>query len=344
MLKVTLPPRHPLPHPRQTPSASSLRSTAPSTPTSSWPMPRATRQGPRGDVTRHAWSAAAVFACPCQRRLPVVASVHSSVCQLVFVNWSRQALTSSGLQVAQTVGVYYASNAVGRLVGTLASGGWARVCESHAHDAGRPSHAQLPGLAPRALRDRGASDKGSAFCSQPHPQLAGCPAPLRSRPCVRASPLPPAIQTASCTVSTHRPACLPCRAGALYSYVGSTVVDGFGACLMVSVGFAALSCAIDLFLHDDHTRGEQSCCTPWSPSSQRLLPALCAAVLLTRACWQGCCCPGRFRCPCMPSITARTSHRRVRRRPTAGATWRMHPWRKAGRAGCRRSCHRSSSG
>ena len=63
-------------------------------------------------------------------------------------------------QVAQTVGVYYASNAVGRLVGTLAS-------------------------------------------------------------------------------------------GALYSYVGSSIVDGFGACLMVSVAFSAASCAIDFWLHED---------------------------------------------------------------------------------------------
>ena len=63
------------------------------------------------------------------------------------------------LQVAQTVGVYYASNAVGRLVGTLAS-------------------------------------------------------------------------------------------GALYSYVGNSIVDGFGACLMVSFLFAGISSGVDLFLHD----------------------------------------------------------------------------------------------
>lgn len=49
------------------------------------------------------------------------------------------------------------------------------------------------------------------------------------------------------TPNSLSPAC----PGALYSYVGSTVVDGFGACLMCSVAFAALSCAIDLFLHDD---------------------------------------------------------------------------------------------
>lgn len=42
--------------------------------------------------------------------------------------------------------------------------------------------------------------------------------------------------------------------GALYSYVGSTVVDGFGACLFVSVGFAVLSAAIDLVLHEDPER------------------------------------------------------------------------------------------
>jgi hypothetical protein len=80
-------------------------------------------------------------------------------------------------QVAQTVGVYYASNAVGRLVGTLAS-------------------------------------------------------------------------------------------GALYSYVGSSIVDGFGACLMVSVAFAAASCAIDFWLHEEdaapgvHRLGRLGACLP----------------------------------------------------------------------------------
>lgn len=39
--------------------------------------------------------------------------------------------------------------------------------------------------------------------------------------------------------------------GALYSYMASTVVDGFAACLMVSAGFAAASGAIDLWLHED---------------------------------------------------------------------------------------------
>ncbi len=42
-----------------------------------------------------------------------------------------------------------------------------------------------------------------------------------------------------------------CLAGALYSYVGSTIVEGFGACLMVSVGFAAISCAVDFFLQEE---------------------------------------------------------------------------------------------
>jgi hypothetical protein len=33
--------------------------------------------------------------------------------------------------------------------------------------------------------------------------------------------------------------------------VGSTIVEGFGTCLMVSVLFAGISTAVDLFLHDD---------------------------------------------------------------------------------------------
>lgn len=43
--------------------------------------------------------------------------------------------------------------------------------------------------------------------------------------------------------------------GALYSYVGSTIVDGFGACLMFSCAFAGISTAVDLFLHDDAAPG-----------------------------------------------------------------------------------------
>jgi hypothetical protein len=38
--------------------------------------------------------------------------------------------------------------------------------------------------------------------------------------------------------------------GALFSYVGSTVVDGFGACLFASLAFAGVSSVVDAFLHD----------------------------------------------------------------------------------------------
>lgn len=38
--------------------------------------------------------------------------------------------------------------------------------------------------------------------------------------------------------------------GALFSYVGSTVVDGFGACLFASLAFAGISSVVDAFLHD----------------------------------------------------------------------------------------------
>lgn len=100
---------------------------------------------------------------------------------------------AEGDKVAQTVGVYYASNAVGRLVGTLAS-------------------------------------------------------------------------------------------GALYSYVGSSVVDGFGACLMASVGFAAMSCAIDLWLQDDHTGGGRrlgllGACLPGAKRGAAQAPAAAAPAV-----------------------------------------------------------------
>lgn len=39
--------------------------------------------------------------------------------------------------------------------------------------------------------------------------------------------------------------------GALYSYVGSTIVDGMGTCLLVSTSFALASAAIDAWLHDE---------------------------------------------------------------------------------------------
>lgn len=55
------------------------------------------------------------------------------------------------------------------------------------------------------------------------------------------------------------------------------MVDGFGACLMVSVLFAGLSCVIDLFLHED----------PGAAGSRRL------GVL-------GACMPGRRRMPAEP--------------------------------------------
>jgi hypothetical protein len=46
--------------------------------------------------------------------------------------------------------------------------------------------------------------------------------------------------------------------GAIYSYVGSSVVDGFGTCLLVSVAFCALSTLIDLSLQEDLE-------SPWLP-------------------------------------------------------------------------------
>ncbi|PRW57505.1 major facilitator transporter [Chlorella sorokiniana] len=101
----------------------------------------------------------------------IVFAINSAIHSYLIVAYAE------GDKVAQTVGVYYASNAVGRLVGTLAS-------------------------------------------------------------------------------------------GALYSYVGSSIVDGFGACLMVSVAFAAASCAIDFWLHEEdaapgvHRLGRLGACLP----------------------------------------------------------------------------------
>ncbi|KAL4451733.1 hypothetical protein ABPG75_007395 [Micractinium tetrahymenae] len=116
----------------------------------------------------------------------LVFAVNSAIHSYLIVAYAE------GDKVAQTVGVYYASNAVGRLTGTLAS-------------------------------------------------------------------------------------------GALYSYVGSTVVDGFGACLMVSVGFAAVSCAVDLFLHDDHTRGGRrlgllGACLPGAKRDRQDAPGTAASA------------------------------------------------------------------
>lgn len=138
-------------------------------------------------------------------------------------------------QVAQTVGVYYASNAVGRLVGTLASGAapapaCAASCCRHQRGA-RPSTR-------RAGRQAGRVPGSRAHSNLRH-QVAHA-----------------------------------VSAGALYSYVGASIVDGFGACLMVSVGFAALSCAIDLFLHEE-------------PSSTGGVWDLFGSVGRSRGCYRG---------------------------------------------------------
>lgn len=57
--------------------------------------------------------------------------------------------------------------------------------------------------------------------------------------------------------------------GALYSYVGSSVVDGFGTCLMVSVTFAGISFLVDFFLHEEANAagGARRCCyRNWPPA------------------------------------------------------------------------------
>ena len=39
--------------------------------------------------------------------------------------------------------------------------------------------------------------------------------------------------------------------GILYTYVGSTVVDGFGACVLASCGVSLISSVVDMFLRED---------------------------------------------------------------------------------------------
>jgi hypothetical protein len=69
--------------------------------------------------------------------------------------------------------------------------------------------------------------------------------------------------------------------GALYSYIGSTVVDGFGSCLMVSVGFAAVSCLVDFFLQEE-TGAQGECGAAACDAAGAALRSLwaCRSVLL----------------------------------------------------------------
>lgn len=53
--------------------------------------------------------------------------------------------------------------------------------------------------------------------------------------------------------------------GVLYTYAGSTVVVRFGVCLFASVGFAAISSAVDVFLHEDKPGASW-----WSPFNRCL--------------------------------------------------------------------------
>lgn len=61
--------------------------------------------------------------------------------------------------------------------------------------------------------------------------------------------------------------------GALYSYVGGSVVVGFGVCLMSSVAFSLASTVIDFWLHEDvPTRFALGC----FPRAGRTAPAAAA--------------------------------------------------------------------
>ncbi|GAB4819699.1 hypothetical protein N2152v2_006745 [Parachlorella kessleri] len=65
--------------------------------------------------------------------------------------------------------------------------------------------------------------------------------------------------------------------GALYSYVGSTVVDGFGACLLVSVSFCVLSTLIDIRLWEDPDK-EGAWVPQWLRARKAALPPKEAAA------------------------------------------------------------------
>lgn len=74
--------------------------------------------------------------------------------------------------------------------------------------------------------------------------------------------------------------------GALYSYAGSTVVDGFGICLMVSVGFAAVSCLVDFFLQEEpNAQGETQPATQRRSFALRLESPCRAAGVSLFLCW-----------------------------------------------------------
>lgn len=56
--------------------------------------------------------------------------------------------------------------------------------------------------------------------------------------------------------------------GVLYTYVGSTIVEGFGACVLASCGVSLTSAAIDVILQED-----QEGASIWRPFN-RCLPCL----------------------------------------------------------------------
>lgn len=60
--------------------------------------------------------------------------------------------------------------------------------------------------------------------------------------------------------------------GALYSYVGDTVVIGFGVCLMCSVAFSVTSTVIDFWLHEDVATRFALGCFPRADTRAAALP------------------------------------------------------------------------
>ena len=92
----------------------------------------------------------------------------------------------------------------------------------------------------------------------------------------------------NCACPTPTPVQPTPLAGALYSYVGSTVVDGFGTCLMVSVLFAGISTVVDLFLHEEPSAtGETPPPPPPHPPHTHLLTAAFNFLLVISCCLCG---------------------------------------------------------
>jgi hypothetical protein len=155
---------------------------------------------------------------------------------------------AEGDKVAMNVGFYYMANAMGRLTGEWQWGFCSQVgaCVAQGRGLDQQRGADRVALAaPTAALVVHPNQSAGAACS-PYPALCAVlhnqAAPGLQPPAAQQQPPPPSLRLGNAGTLAS---------GALYTFTGATLVQGFGHCFLASTAFAAVSTLITTLIRDD---------------------------------------------------------------------------------------------